>query len=535
MATKPAKLPRWASTGGAALVEPTNTKKDVGWAPGEKPPAEYVNWLLNNLYLWAAWLDDFENNIHIWAELNSFNKGINVATTVVNGIAVNAGGNGSGEGVLGVGGPTGIGVRGMGKGASAAGVSGFGDTAGGSGGPGVKGTAGSGAAGVEGTGNSGGSGVDGTGGSTAGTGVNGTGGASSGIGVRGVGGLPNGAGVRGVGNGTGDGVQGVGGGSDGVGVHGTGGSTNGIGVLAEGTGTGTALRAVGGNNGAAIVAKTSSNNDTATAPAMVLDALDAGNRHRFHVDQLGLPGGRISHVHESWQYEDVFQGNAGGERIPDTLMWYHDTTGGNKGSVIIGTANILLTDATNDQGVRGAKLSFTGDTGEYSQLYSSQQCAAKANCLFAWEWEAFFLDYVASDNEFRMGLLDVGSQYVTGRSEHDPTANDRVMLVARNSVNGAKFQVEWEKGGTPDAAVDAGVVPSGYVRVRVEVLTSGVGGARTTVYLNGAKVYSKADVITVPLGFSASLEGKVMAGGGEIHLSPLDLYAARYAVGATAL
>lgn len=257
MVMKPAKVPRWGDVGGA-LVEPTNTKKDTGWFPGEKPPAEYVNWLLNNLYTWVLWLQAYENEAHVWAELQSFNKGINVSTTILNGIAVNAAGNGTGEAVLGTGGTDSAGGRFLGKGASKPGVDGYGDTAGGTGGAGVRGTAGSGAPGVDGVGNGAGAGARGVGGNTAGPGLLGTGGASSGVGVAGVGGSTNGIGVRGLGTGSGvgvdgvggttsaEGVKGTGGASSGTGVRGVGGSSNGLGVRGEGSGSGAGVSGFGG-------------------------------------------------------------------------------------------------------------------------------------------------------------------------------------------------------------------------------------------------------------------------------------------------
>lgn len=542
---KPTNLPRWADTVPANRVEPTSGKKDVGWVPGEKPPAQYKNWLLYTIYQWCVWLNDITNQALIWAANHSFNEGASFSRTSANTNAVTATGNGTGRGITSTGGgASGDGGRFVGGAPNGKAVVAVGTGAG----VGLDATGGAtNAAGVVGTGTGTATGIGGTGGATSGPGVTGTGGAPNGVGVSGTGtgtgaggafagGATNGAGVRGTGTGTGSGIEGVGGPSDGIGVKGVGGAMNGIGVRAEGTGTGAALSALGGGNSAALLAKTASANDTVTAPAMVLDALDSGNRHRFHIDQLGMPGGRISHVHESWPYERVFLGNAGGELVPTSLIWYHDTTGGNKGSVSIGTPLAFMLDATSDQGVRSARVGFTGDAGEYSQLFSSQQVAAKANCLYVWEYETFFDDYVASDNEFRVGLIDPGNNYTTGHADHNPTSNDRLMLVARTSVNSGKFQVEWEKGGMADAAVDAGVSPSGFMRIRIEVVTSGIASAdRTTIYINGAKVYTKAAVLDIPVGFSASIEGKVAAGGGTITVSPIDIYAARVAAGSTPL
>lgn len=40
------KLPEWNAPG----VEPPASKKNIGWAPGEKPPAEYWNWQMHRTY-----------------------------------------------------------------------------------------------------------------------------------------------------------------------------------------------------------------------------------------------------------------------------------------------------------------------------------------------------------------------------------------------------------------------------------------------------------------------------------------------------
>lgn len=54
---KPTTLPRWADVGGA-IINPTSGKKDVGFVDEEKPPAEFLNWLFNENYNWASYLND---------------------------------------------------------------------------------------------------------------------------------------------------------------------------------------------------------------------------------------------------------------------------------------------------------------------------------------------------------------------------------------------------------------------------------------------------------------------------------------------
>lgn len=65
---KPASLPVWATDANfAAPGKPwdgTPTKVSIsagrqaaGWAPVDAPPAQHLNWMLNLIYLWLAWLN----------------------------------------------------------------------------------------------------------------------------------------------------------------------------------------------------------------------------------------------------------------------------------------------------------------------------------------------------------------------------------------------------------------------------------------------------------------------------------------------
>lgn len=63
MSTKPTDVARWANVGGSITVPPSG-KQDVGWVPGEAPPAEYFNWLNNSAYLWFKWLSDGDVSFH---------------------------------------------------------------------------------------------------------------------------------------------------------------------------------------------------------------------------------------------------------------------------------------------------------------------------------------------------------------------------------------------------------------------------------------------------------------------------------------
>ena len=207
MSTKPTTLPTWATTGGTT-VEPSAGQKAAGFAVSTRPPARWVNWLLNNLYTWMQYLD------------------APVGTGAGPGLA-GTGGSTSGPGLAGTGGaPNGKGLQGTGTG-TGDGVNGTGGT-----------TSGAGVAGTGGATNGPGGYLRGTG---SGKGVDAAGGATDGsIGVFGTSVATNGHGVSGTGTGTGNGVSGTAGsGTSAVGVLGTSGggySTCGVkGVTASGT------------------------------------------------------------------------------------------------------------------------------------------------------------------------------------------------------------------------------------------------------------------------------------------------------------
>ncbi|HEX5033743.1 MAG TPA: hypothetical protein VFW62_04630, partial [bacterium] len=57
---KPEK-PRWATSPGLPtdVQEPSEPKKNAGWLPPEKPPAQFFNWLLRQAYLFSKFTDEF--------------------------------------------------------------------------------------------------------------------------------------------------------------------------------------------------------------------------------------------------------------------------------------------------------------------------------------------------------------------------------------------------------------------------------------------------------------------------------------------
>lgn len=72
---KPTLKPRWASTVTAdptRYVEPPSTTKDVGWDVGQRPPAQYENWLRGTTGQWIDWLDTYEDTAHTWTATQTF-------------------------------------------------------------------------------------------------------------------------------------------------------------------------------------------------------------------------------------------------------------------------------------------------------------------------------------------------------------------------------------------------------------------------------------------------------------------------------
>lgn len=80
---KPDDLPRWSTDADypagaqpwnetATKVEPIEGKKDEGFEPKERPPAQYLNWLFNLIYLWLVWLDGlFDDNDVLNSSVNA--------------------------------------------------------------------------------------------------------------------------------------------------------------------------------------------------------------------------------------------------------------------------------------------------------------------------------------------------------------------------------------------------------------------------------------------------------------------------------
>lgn len=103
---KPTDSMEWASSG-AAIVEPLEAKKDIGWLVGEKPPAQYFNWWMNNAYLWQQYFEEITEGtagsvptlsgmigINFQSVTNTFTGNMNQLATNDSGVVVGVGNNG---------------------------------------------------------------------------------------------------------------------------------------------------------------------------------------------------------------------------------------------------------------------------------------------------------------------------------------------------------------------------------------------------------------------------------------------------------
>lgn len=69
--TQPSKLPRW-STDSGTTTEPTEAEKDDGFVAGQKPPAQYHNWLFNTIYQWCDYLKNITSEVLTWTGAQTF-------------------------------------------------------------------------------------------------------------------------------------------------------------------------------------------------------------------------------------------------------------------------------------------------------------------------------------------------------------------------------------------------------------------------------------------------------------------------------
>jgi hypothetical protein len=84
--SKPLVLPRWATISGA--VTPTISRMDNGWLGGERPAAQYMNWLGRTTYDWLAYL-----NAGAFEGASSFDSTLAVAGLVTANAGLTVGAN----------------------------------------------------------------------------------------------------------------------------------------------------------------------------------------------------------------------------------------------------------------------------------------------------------------------------------------------------------------------------------------------------------------------------------------------------------
>lgn len=347
MATKPlsSTLPRYADTvsGDPSKVsEPPSGKKDIGWLVGEKPPAQWKNWLLLQTYNWLVWLDAFETESHTWTKLQT------LTASVLNTRAILATGNGSGSAIKGIGGAAGNGIEAEASGAGTYALYG-------------KGTA-LGVIGVRGEGGSGSVGGSFIGGGVS-AGLSATAGSGGGIGITGLG-ILTGAGGSFQGGATGEGIVGIGGTTSGRGgdftggplssdgLRSTGGSTNGNGVVGFGTGSGSGITGTGGatGNGAVFAGGgTSGDGLQSTGGPAGYGGLFTGGSNGPGVRALGGAGNAPG-------LQAVPSGNGAGI----------EAAGGGTGIAIAATANVTTT--TDFVAGSGALCTVSGSKIEFSTV-----------------------------------------------------------------------------------------------------------------------------------------------------------------------
>ena len=362
---KPTQTPRWANVGGS-IVEPLEGKKDIGYVNAELPTHSEMNWLFNLIYQWAVWLDGLQAEALTWTNVNTFQKGVVVTQSTLNGVGLTVTGNGGGDGVFGTGGSTGgAGVHGLGGAFGASGILGVGN----GNGDGVTGNGGStnGSVGVRGTSGA----TNGSGGYFEGSGTGeGLKGVSfgTGVGVVGIGGT-NQSGITGAGGGSGAGMVGTGGATAGsTGVIGTSAATNGNGGQFSGTGTGVGVTAIAASAGGKAIqlnegnlAFGSFNTEPAYADAILDRVTQINVEKAWALFQCNGTTGNL--VQDGFNVTSVVQSIAGGNNGELTFTIAQDMASGTYGLVGVCESNPTygLTFAAKGAGSFTARPTFLQD------------------------------------------------------------------------------------------------------------------------------------------------------------------------------
>lgn len=150
-APKPGTVADW-DTNLANLLAASAGQIAAGWANGQIPPSNWMNWWMNLVGQWTDYLRDFELIAHTWTAGQIFNAGI--TASLANGVTINAS-SGAAGGSQALKGTANIGCWGIGTGATAASVGIYGVTNGSGPGAGVwgDGSIGGSGPGLRGTGN----------------------------------------------------------------------------------------------------------------------------------------------------------------------------------------------------------------------------------------------------------------------------------------------------------------------------------------------------------------------------------------------
>lgn len=83
MSTKPTVLPVWAtSPASGGVVVPSSAKQQRGFVAGERPPAQYLNWILVNVYLWLQWVSDGDVSFNSLTVAHNITLGTNATDTL---------------------------------------------------------------------------------------------------------------------------------------------------------------------------------------------------------------------------------------------------------------------------------------------------------------------------------------------------------------------------------------------------------------------------------------------------------------------
>jgi hypothetical protein len=57
MPTRPTDRPSWTQGNPGVQDQPTAPEKFGGWSPNQRPPAQWMNWILGNMSDWIDWFD----------------------------------------------------------------------------------------------------------------------------------------------------------------------------------------------------------------------------------------------------------------------------------------------------------------------------------------------------------------------------------------------------------------------------------------------------------------------------------------------